>query len=180
MAAFTLQEVENRDLDWWILSRGGICLYYKTTVLDADTDWLRTRDYEIKSLNAGAWVSERAMHTELASVFSFPPYYGNNLDALDECMLEDLRVPVSGGLVIILRQYDRFANGPGTSRFPGVNGAAHATLHIFAKAARQHMLTGRRFFTLVQSDDPHVSFDGLAAVNAAWNPREWPNKNRGL
>jgi hypothetical protein len=120
------------------------------------------------------------MRTELASTFAFPSYYGNNLDALNECMLEDLKVPESGGSTILLSRYDRFANGPGAARSPEAKGVAYVVLDILARAARSHMLTGSRLIALVQSDDPLISFEGLGAVGARWNSQEWLNKNRGL
>jgi hypothetical protein len=90
-------------------------------------------------------------------------------------MLDDLVVPDSGGLVIVLNQYDRIYE-------PVQHGVSYAetVLSIFAKAARHHMLFGRRLLILVQSDDPNIQFGRLGGVAAQWNDREWLNKNRGL
>ena len=49
-----------------------------------------------------------------------------------------------------------------------------------AGESRLMLLTGKRLVTLVQSEAPDVRFDGLGAISAQWNRREWLNKDRGL
>ena len=171
MASFTDEEINRDQLDWQVLRDGGIALYLNSELLESDLQWLQSRQYEIRDLGSGSWDSERSMHEAISSILSFPPYYGRNLDALDECMSEDIAVPSSGGLVLCLRRFDGFAT---------TSGAAHAVLHIFAKASRLHMLRGGRLLVLIQSDDPQLSFTGLAPVSAQWNRTEWVAKNRGL
>ena len=125
----------------------------------------------MKGFDSGSWPSEASMHDELSSVLSFPAYYGRNLNALNECMSEDLIVPNLGGLAVCFKRFDQFA-----SRFQ----SALVVLDILAKASRQHMLRGRRFIVLLQTDDPRVSFTGLGGISARWNSDEWLLANRGL
>jgi RNAse (barnase) inhibitor barstar len=117
------------------------------------------------------------MHDSLKDALSFPSYYGRNLNALNDCMCEDLQVPDAGGLALVLRHY---ANGPGAVLDSKGMSGAEIVLDIFARASRYYMLTGRRLITLAQSDDPTVHFDYLDGVSATWNWREWLNKDRGL
>ena len=119
------------------------------------------------------------MHESLKAQLSFPDYYGKNLDALDECILDDLVVPDSGGLALVLNHYDRFSN-PVHTHASDERSTAEVVLSIFAKAVRYHMLFGRRLLILVQSDSPNIQFGRLGGVAAWWNHREWLNKNRGL
>jgi RNAse (barnase) inhibitor barstar len=128
--------------------------------------------------DANAWKSEEQMHDALKSTLSFPDYYGKNLNALDECMCEDIAIPDDGGLVIVLRRYDEFAKE--VQFYASECTFAEVVLHVLGKAVRYHMLFGRRLLILVQSGDPRVRFENLAAVAAQWNPREWLAKNRGL
>lgn len=171
MALFTDDEIHDGNADWQILRDGGISLYLRPAVLEAELEWLRSRDYELKELDSGLWLTEALMHDALASALCFPAYYGRNLDALNECLTEDVAVPTIGGLVLVLKRFHLFAE---------VSSLARAVLDICARASRSYMLSGRRFMVLVHSDDPLSRFDGLGCVDAGWNRKEWLLKNRGL
>ena len=179
MAVFSANEVTDQQLDWTILRDGGVALYWRLEVLAKDLDWLRTNGYSVVEFDASEWHSEEQMHDSLKSSLAFPDYYGSNLDALHECMWDDLVVPETGGLVLVLRRYDQFAKA---IQFNARNGRifAEIALDILARAIRYHMLFGRRLIVVMQSDDPRIALGRLAAFHADWNPREWLAKNRGL
>jgi RNAse (barnase) inhibitor barstar len=185
MANFKADEVNDEQRDWIILRDGGVQLYWRQEILADDVGWLTSNGYKIISFDAAEWQSssdwesENLMHDSLKARLSFPDYYGKNLDALDECILDDLIVPDSGGLALVLNHYDRFHN---TVQRLVLNErrVAEVVLSIFARAVQYHMLFGRRLLTLVQSDDPGIQFGRLGGVAAMWNYREWLNKNRGL
>jgi RNAse (barnase) inhibitor barstar len=183
MASFKAGEVNDQPLDWIILRDGGIYLYWRQEILADDLKWLESNNYTIISFDAAewqsesAWESERRMHESLKAQLSFPDYYGMNMNALDECISDDLVVPDSGGLAIVLNHFDRFST-PDIASSERI--APEIVLDIFARAVRHHMLFGRRLLILVQSDDPKIQFGRLGGVAALWNHREWLNKNRGL
>jgi RNAse (barnase) inhibitor barstar len=185
MASFSADEIDDEPLDWGILRDGGVALYWRTEILSDDLDWLQLNGYQITTFDASEWQSpsgwetERRMHESLKVQLSFPDYYGNNLNAFDECICDDLVVPDPGGLAIVLNHYDEFLR---TSRNPANDeeSTAETVLYIFAKAVRYHMLFGRRLLILVQSDDPRIEFGRLGGVGASWNSREWLSKNRGI
>jgi len=185
MANFKANEVNDEQRDWIILRDGGVHLYLRQEILADDIDWLKANGYRIISFDAAEWQSasdwesERLMHESLKAQLSFPDYYGKNLDALDECILEDLVVPDAGGLALVLNHYDRFFT-PLSSTAVHDRSTAEVVLSILAKAVQYHMLFGRRLLILVQSDDPNIQFGRLGGVAASWNHREWLNKNRGL
>lgn len=179
MGIFDANEVNDYGLDWVILRDGGVALYWRTEILEADLNWLESKGYTTISFETGDWLSERQMHDALKANLSFPAYYGNNLNALDECLWDDLIVPEAGGLVLALKHYDQFTRTvPGNPAYE--KKVAEIVLDIFARAVRYHMLFGRRLLILLQSDDPRIQFDRLGGTPASWNPREWLNKNRGL
>jgi len=185
MAIFKADEVNDEQLDWIILRDGGVCLYWQQEILADELNWLKSNGYRIVSFDAAGWHSasewdsERRMHESLKAHLSFPDYYGMNLNALDECMLDDLVVPDSGGLAVVLNHFDRFFK-PVSSGASDEKSTAEVLLSIFAKAVQYHMLLGRRLLILVQSDNPTIQFGRLGGVPALWNHREWLNKNRGL
>jgi RNAse (barnase) inhibitor barstar len=179
MAIFSSEDAKDQRRDWAILRDGGVALYWRPEVLKKDVDWLQEQGYDIVEFDAGKWSSEDQMHDSLRSALAFPYYYSKNLDALNECMWDDLVVSDSGGTVLVFHHYDQFAKidqRRGTEQ----RNIAQVVLDILACAIRYHMLFGRRLLILVQSDDPTIRFDDLAGVSAGWNPREWLNKSRGL
>jgi RNAse (barnase) inhibitor barstar len=179
MAVFHTREVHNQRLDLTILRDGGIALYWRTDILADDLHWLGSNGYRIVSFEAADWLSENQMHDSLKANLSFPASYGRNLNALDECMWDDLAVPDAGGLVLVLNHYNRFAK-PGPGGGSTARSTAEIVLDMFAKAIRYHMLFGRRLLVLVQSDDPGIQFGRLGGISASWNRREWLKKNRRL
>lgn len=135
MASFAAQDFVQHALDWEILRDGEIFLYRRPELPAKDLDWLRSRQYEVKDFHSGSWQSELFMHDELSSVLGFPAYCGRNLNALNECMSQDLAVPDVGGLALCLRRFDQFA-----SRCK----SAHAVLNVSAIASRAQLLRARR------------------------------------
>jgi hypothetical protein len=178
MVAFR-QDEEDR-LDWQILRDGSISAYKNPIYLQEDAEWLRQNGYEIYPFDCAAWISESAMHDDLAQRLSFPSYYGKNFDALDECIREDLLVPNEGGVALLLNRFDLFAAGAGATQWPSSRTASQILLDILAGASRYYLLTGRRFMTLVQSEDPGLRIHNLGCSDLYWNRREWLNKSRGL
>jgi RNAse (barnase) inhibitor barstar len=185
MASFIANEVNDEQRDWIILRDGGVHLYWRQEMLADDVDWLKSNGYKIISFDVAEWQSlsdwesEKLMHESLKAKLSFPDYYGKNLDAIDECILDDLVVPNSGGLALVLNNYDRLlkpVQGPAVDK----RSTAEVVLDIFARAVQYHMLFGKRLLILVQSDNPTIQFGRLGGVAARWNHREWLNKNRGL
>lgn len=177
MAVFIPDEVTDQQLDWTILRDGGIALYWRPEVLANDLKWYESYGYTIVQFDAAEWNSEDQMHASLKSHRSFPDYYGRNLDALNDCLWSDLTVPDAGGLVLVLNHYDRFAKAIQIEDAGG-RSFAQVVLHVFARAVRYQMLFGKRLLVLVQSGDPPIRFDNLAAISADWNPREWFDKDR--
>lgn len=185
MAVFKVDEVHDEQLDWTILREGGVCLYWRQEILTDEVNWLKSHEYRVISFDAVEWEStsewelERRMHESFKTHLSFPDYYGMNLNALDECMQDDLVVPDSGGLVVVLNHFDllhKLVHDQASDE----RSTAEVVLHIFAKAVRYNMLFGRRLLILVQSDNPNIGFGRLGGAVALWNHREWLNKNRGL
>ena len=180
MARFTPLEENNHTLDWEILRDGGISLYRRSDYLQLDIDWLVEHGYKVYSFDCSSWLSENVMHDQLASLLSFPSYYGKNFNALDECLTDDLIVPDEGGTIFLLDRFDVFAKRSEAERRPMGRAEAEILLDLIARASRHFLLTGRRLIALIRSDDPLLHFEGLGSVHTSWNRREWLNKDRGV
>ncbi len=180
MTSFSRDPSEWQRLDRQLILNGGIALYLKASILQDDTAWLKTHGYQIYELHCESWSSDAVMHQDFKHILKFPDYYGENLDALKDC-LSDLEVPDSGGIALVLHRFDVFAKSAGATVYPHAQRTiAEFLLVILATTTRDLMLTGSRFITMAQSDDPRIQFEKLGSVSAIWNPKEWLNKNRGL
>ena len=81
--------------------------------------------------------------------------------------MNDIEIPEEGGRVLVFSRYDLFA-----ARLPDV---AWSVLDIMEIMARRQLLFGRRLITLVQSDDPEISFELVGGRPVMWNIREFLN-----
>lgn len=171
MAVFRGEIEEFQRLDWRLLQDGSINLYFRQEYLVGDIVWLREQGYEIDEFDCSKWVDDEIMHNDFGNVLNFPDYYGQNLDALNDC-LSDLQISISSGRVLVFKQYDVFADK--------YSETAWHVLDILENRSRSFLLFGLRLITLVQSNNPTISFEQLGGCSARWNPKEWLNKNRGL
>ncbi len=162
--------IDEQPLDWRLLERGAIALYYRTSVLSGDVAWFRQQGYVVRELDAGGWTTSDAFHADVQRALAFPDYYGRNLASWIEC-LSEVEVPDAGGLVMVLRRYDAFAKAQ-----PQL---AQTILDSIESTSRRFLLTGRRLLALVQSDDPRIRFERVGALPVTWNPREWSDADRG-
>lgn len=175
MAAFDAETDPRTDLGFRLLSNTPVTLFWRTSVLDRTTEWLRDHGYQVTELDASGWTTEEAMHRDVAAVLGFPGYYGHNLDALNDCMRDVVRQdygwpPAATGLALVFTGYDAFA-----THCPR---AAQVVLDIMALHSRRAGLIGRRLVCLVQSNDPQIRFQPVGAVPATWNDAEWANADR--
>jgi hypothetical protein len=162
--------VEAERLDWRLLERGAIALYYKSSVLSLDVGWFRQQQYQVFELDATQWTTPADFHADAQRVLGFPPIYAKNLAAwLD--FLGDLAVPDESGALLVFRRFDAFARAQ--PQF------AHTILDSLETTSRRFLLTGRRLLALVQSDDPRIRFERVGALPVTWNPREWLDTDRG-
>ncbi|HEX8945023.1 MAG TPA: barstar family protein [Gemmatimonadaceae bacterium] len=172
MAFFKRKEkapAEAQRLDWKLLERGSIALYYKSSVLAQDIGWFRQHGYTIHELDAGAWKDPAAFHTDAQRALSFPSYYAKNLASWIESLAE-LPVPDESGTALVFRRYDAFARVQ-----PQL---AQTILDSIESTSRRFLLTGRRLLALVHSGDPRIRFERVGALPVTWNPREWLDSDR--
>lgn len=181
MAVFTNKPEDWQRLDWQILRDGGIALYWRPEYLADDVRWFASQNYDIYDFDCGRWVYEDEMYSDIGRVLRFSewwgPEWGRNLDALDDC-LTDLPIGDSGGAVLVLHKFDRYAFGSGSTLMDSGFRYAELLLDVMARACRLFLLNGRRFIVLVQTEDPQLKLGMLGGISPVWNRREWLNKNR--
>jgi RNAse (barnase) inhibitor barstar len=174
MAFFKRKEkapAEVERLDWKLLERGAVALYYKGSVLSQDLAWLRQQKYVVHELDAAQWKEPAQFHEAVRGALGFPAYYGKNLASWIDCVAE-LAVPDESGMALVFRRFDAFAKAQ-----PQL---AQTILDSLETTSRRFLLTGRRLIALVQSDDPRIRFERVGAMPVTWNPREWLDSDRGI
>lgn len=171
MIAFTDDSEQWQRLDWRILQNSAVALYHSPTILADDLVWLTSHRYTIRLLESAEWRSSQEFLAALGALLRFPDYFGQNLDAFNDC-LSDVDVPQEGGMVLVLYDFQCFS----TAFRP----VAQTILDILAENSRRFLLTGRRFLTLVHSSDPRIAFEPVGATPVLWNPLEWLDSKRGL
>jgi len=167
MAIFKNDPDEWQRLDWQILQNGWTSLYWQQSILNEDLDWFKNEQYEIINLDCTTWTNDDQVHIDLKKGLSFPEYYGNNLNALNDC-LHDLEIQ-KVGLVICLRHFQIVDND-----------LAYRLLDIFANHSRLQSLFGKRLITLVQVDNPNYEIKSIGSYEIEWNGAEWLNSKRSL
>jgi RNAse (barnase) inhibitor barstar len=155
--------------------RGGVILYWADRVLAEDLAWLRQERYVIHEFDGSKWRAEDDLYKDVAKALGYSGYFGRNLAAFSDCML-DVEVPDDGGMVILIRDIDAVERHDQQFLWD--------LLDILDHTTRRNLLFGRRLLTLLQSRNsartPAIDFSGVGAVHVTWNPREWLNSTRGL
>jgi RNAse (barnase) inhibitor barstar len=159
---------EEEQLDFKILRDGAISMYHSSAILNQDLSELERLGYQVIDLNAAKW-SKKSYHKDLKEGFGFPDYYGENMDAFNDC-LRDL-VPIKRiGLVIVFRSFDEFASLKKAS--------SEALLDVIAVQSREWLLSQKRLICLVQSADPGLHFEKIGGISPGWNGQEWFDADR--
>ena len=159
---------DRTEKDTEILKDGAICKYFRNKILDRDLVWLSDNNYEVVEISCRNWNRKNA-HRNLKIALGSPNYYGENLDALADC-LTDMYNKRYKGLVLVFRSYDSFVEED--------ENFAEAILDIIAKESRVWLLTDRKLIGLVQSNNQDLDFSELGGIRPNWNSSEWFNENR--
>jgi len=165
MAIFQNNPGEWQRLDWSILQNGWISLYWRVEIFERDIEWFKKEHYSVVDFDCATWADEREMHKQLKRELNFPDYYGENFDALNDC-LSDIDIP-GIGIIFALQHLDNF-----NIKRP------HTLLDVFANNARLQMLFGKRLIVLAQVDNPNYVIDQVGATPVMWNRMEWLNDSR--
>lgn len=177
MAIWDPDDELNHPLDFLLIQKGFVNLFFRKTVLEESISWLHRHGYRVISLNAASWLAPAAMHADIAAALQFPSYYGANLDALNDC-LGDVATCSYGwsesdtGLVLVLDGYAEFAARD--------RALAHSLLDIFAGQAVYAALFGHRLMCRVRSSDPRLQIDPVGGTPVSWNYREFENSSRQI
>jgi RNAse (barnase) inhibitor barstar len=156
-------ERDYQRLDYQLLREGALSLYLNQYILADDITWLKAHGYLIDSFDCALWSDESKMYKEFAQKLAFPSYYGENLDALNDCLC-DIEVPEQSGRVLVFYKFDVF-----NANFPKV---AWNLLDIIEHNSRFYLLNGKRFLALIQSSNHLTNLTNFGCHFLKRNPKE--------
>ena len=99
MAGFSDTPDSYDRVDWDLLQNGPVNLYWRPEILNDDSRWLAQHGYTVHTFDASRWNTEVEMHLDIQPALGFPEYYGNNLNALNDC-LSDVAIAEDVGLAV--------------------------------------------------------------------------------
>ncbi|MEL7119554.1 MAG: barstar family protein [Bacteroidota bacterium] len=159
---------ENKPLDYYILRDGSISMYHKQTFLSQDIHELEKIGYRIVDFNTSKW-TKKTVHRHLKEGLDFPDYYGENLNAFDDCIW-DLITSEKKGLVLVFRFFDEFVSLD--------KSYSEGLLDVLACQARSWLLHQKGLICLLHSSDPNLFFHKLGGLSPQWNRNEWVDIDR--
>ncbi|MBK9515619.1 MAG: barstar family protein [Flavobacteriales bacterium] len=156
------------DIAFQALAGGPITMYHDIRILENDLVWYKENNYKVYDFDTTNWTIGQA-HSELKKKMGFPHYYGNNLNAFNDC-LGDTFTKEMKGQVIVFRHFDKFSKSE--------KDFCLGLLDIIADVSRSWLLDGERLIGIIQSDDPYISYDKVGGNKPYWNRQEWLDSNR--
>lgn len=161
MAVFDKRINNCARLDWRILMNGSVSLYHDIDTLNEDIQWLENEGYQLHIFDFHIIKTSEEFHKEAKEKLKFPDYYGENLAAFRDCLINDLQIPEDGGTAIVLKGFDGY--------YRSDKGYAHEILERLDENSRKQMLYGRRFLTLLQIDDKSTLIKEIGQHTIVWN-----------
>jgi len=169
VAAFPLDAVTTYPPDFALVRDGGVAMFWRTAVLESAEADLGKFGYEWVGLDAATW-DEEALHRDFAAELGFPAYYGNNMNALADCLGNVAHGDYgwhieSGGLAVSIRGFAPFAR-----RDPEL---ATLAAKKFVMASREALIFGHRLVWLLHVDDVSFRLPSVGCIQVPWNGEEW-------
>ncbi len=156
-------ERDYQRLDYQLLREGAASIYLNEDILADDISWLLTNSYQIDSFDCASWNDESVMHKDFAQKLSFPSYYGENLDALNDCLC-DIEIPEESGRVLVFYKFDVF-----NAKFPKV---AWNLLDIIEHNSRFYLLNGMQLLALIHSNSNPTNLINFGCHFLRLSPKE--------
>lgn len=148
---------------------GSVFLYNKSSILEKDIALIKAEGFEVARVDC-ADLDEGAFHKKIAKTLMFPAYYGENLNAFDDC-LSDIE-PKNTGVLLVFENYDTFlAKNPEFG---------NDVLEVIQLNAWRFLIRENVLMSFVQSNDPELLIPAIGGMAPQWNDEEWFDKARGL
>jgi RNAse (barnase) inhibitor barstar len=162
---------ENEDISISFLYNSPITMFYNINYFNETIKLFKLKKYEIYNFDTKKWISKESFHYDISKILNFPVYYGNNLEALNDC-ISDLYNPEIEGIIFILNNYDCFNHK--------LKELSNSFLDILADNSRKYLLVNMKLIIFIHSNDPKLYIEPVGKVPILWNIKEFLDKSRGL
>jgi RNAse (barnase) inhibitor barstar len=152
-----------------LMLNGSVKLFMSNIVLDKYIADISHEGFKVYTFDCSKWNSKN-YHHDLATVLGFPSYYGENLDAFNDCLSDMIEEETDS--VLVLKNYELFAKQNSE--------AAFHLLDIIQINSWEFLIEGVKLLSFVQSNDATINFSELGAMSAEWNDEEWLDESTGL
>ena len=88
MPSFDLDADLSDDRAYELLKNSPVTLFRRPEILDQVLGWLTEHNYRLIRLDASRWAAEADFHRDIQATLDFPDYYGQNLNAFNDCLRE--------------------------------------------------------------------------------------------
>ena len=159
MASFDVDAAYTHPVDF-ALRDMPVSLFQRDQVLSRTVEALRELGYWIVEVDSGEWDAD-GMFEAVAGALDFPDYFGNNLDAVNDC-LSDVAEGQYGwpraaaGLAVVVRRYDAF--------WTRDRDLAQALVDIGVRQSRYGLLFGHRILWLLQTSNRLIAMDPVGCA----------------
>ena len=163
-----LNKWKNKLATFELVRDGCINLFYKTEVYLNTIEKLKNESIDIYVFDAIDWNKEENFYSSFSKGMNFPDYFGNNLDAINDC-LGDL---INKNIAICISNYENF--------MIKCQKQANILPKIILTNCWEAILQENVMLMLIQTNNGSISFNDIKEFPPKWNQKEWLNKNHGL
>lgn len=102
----------SHPLDFRLAHNSSVTMFWNASLLEQTMQWLRENNYDVTVVDASGWTTPADLHRDIGAALNFPDYYGQNLNAFNDCMRDVASAeygvqPEATGLVLVLTGVDR-------------------------------------------------------------------------
>jgi RNAse (barnase) inhibitor barstar len=118
-----------------------------STAFEAEIAQLESEGFVVNRFDCAEWADEAGMHRDLQAKLPLPDYYGRNLDAMNDSLIQmiDDAVPKRALAFVNFTDLQRLDSRPS----PRAEVLSEAMLGIFDWASKFHTAYGKTLVTLV-------------------------------
>ncbi|WP_444936247.1 barstar family protein [Microbulbifer sp. JMSA004] len=156
-------------LDLKTLAYGPVAKYFDLALFEKDISWYEDAGYKVYFLDGEKWYTMESFHSDCHEVFSFPSYYGRNWGAFDD-VISEIERGSQGDVLVCVRNFDSWSKRDISN--------SQVFLEIMSDQTYSYLVYGRKFVTLIHSNDPNLSIREVGAKSVHWNQKEWNESDR--